>query len=64
MLKETSENWFFQHNDPKHTPKVVIGWLSVNKVQVLDWSFQSADLNPIGHLSGELKDRIKKYRRF
>lgn len=41
---------FQQDNDPKHTSKLVQGWLSNNHVETLDWVAQSLDMNPIEHL--------------
>ena len=50
--------WVFQmDNDPKHTSKVVAKWLKDNKVNVLEWSSQSPDLNP-ENVHAELKKRV------
>ena len=36
--------WTFQHDrDPKHTSKLVTGWLQQTKVKVLEWPAQSPD---------------------
>ena len=54
-----SLRWVFQHdNDPKHTSKVVKDWLIANKVNVMVWSAQSPDLNPIENLWDEIDRRL------
>uniref|UniRef100_A0AAZ3SB49 Tc1-like transposase DDE domain-containing protein n=1 Tax=Oncorhynchus tshawytscha TaxID=74940 RepID=A0AAZ3SB49_ONCTS len=49
--------WVFQmDNNPKHTSKVVAKWLKDNKVNVLERTSQSPDLNPVENLWAELKN--------
>ena len=42
-------------NDPKHTAKIMQEWLQDKSLNVLEWSIQSPDLNPIYHISRDLK---------
>ena len=46
--------WWFEHDNPKHKAKVVTEWLYKVKINVLEWSWQSPDLNPIENLRREL----------
>ncbi|EIE91993.1 hypothetical protein RO3G_16704 [Rhizopus delemar RA 99-880] len=41
----------FQHdNDPKHTTKLVKEYLKEQSYNILEWSAQSPDLNPIENM--------------
>ena len=52
----------FQHdNDPKHTSKATTGYLMNQKLEILPWSAQSPDLNPIERLWHYLKVKIGSY---
>ena len=57
-LELPSDYIFQQDNDPKYTAKSTKKSLSENNVNVLQWSSQSPDLNPIGNLWRFLKIQI------
>ena len=59
-LELSSDYIFQQDNDPKHTAKSTKKWLSENNVNILQWSCQSPDLNPIENLWRFLKIQIRK----
>ena len=53
---------FQMDKHPKHTSKVVAKWLKDNKVKVLEWPSQSANLNPIENVWAELKKCVRARR--
>ena len=50
----------FQQDDPKHTAKTTQEWLQDKSLNVLAWPSHSSDLNPIGHLWGDLKIAVQQ----
>ena len=58
-LKLARRFTFQQDNDPKHKAKATPEWLNKKKINVLEWP-KSPDLNPIEHLSRDLKIAVHR----
>ena len=57
-----TEKLIFQYdNGPKHKAKSVQNWLTTQDFQVLKWSAQSPDLNPIENRWYNLERRLNQY---
>ena len=56
-VDEIEQNWvIFQHDNATiYKPVIVSNWLAQQHFQVLQWSLQSPDLNPIENVSAEWK---------
>ena len=55
--------WTFQKdNDRNHTSRSTQKWFRDNKINVLQWTSQSPDLNPFENLWVELKRSVDKHK--
>lgn len=53
--------WFQQHNDPKHTSRLVQNFLFNSGVSCIEWPPYSPDLNPIENLWANLKKCVEEH---
>ena len=51
---------FMQDSAPCHRAKIVTQFLKSKKIQILHWSGNSPDLNPIENLWTVLKDKVSE----
>jgi len=54
-------NWHLQQdNDPKYTSRVTKNFITKNGICIIDWLFNSPDLNPIENLWQIMKNNDEK----
>jgi transposase len=53
---------FQQDNDPKHTATLVKDYFVEKGVDLIEWSSQSPDLNPIEHVWSYIKTKLRDYK--
>ena len=61
--KQFGRRWrLLQDNDPKHKSRIVKKFLDEEVPEVIDWSSNSPDANPIENLCSVIKHRVEKRR--
>ena len=51
---------FQQDNGPKHTSRLAKAFIAENMPQVMDWPFDSPDLNPIENFTEYCQEKYRK----
>ena len=59
-LLDDATQIFMQNNARPHSARLTMDYLNRNNITILPWPPISPDLNPIGHLWGELDRRVRR----